>query len=35
MFPNATMTNPETWNRVLATMLEVQDAHGWNEPTPS
>ncbi len=29
MFPNATMMNPETWNSILATMLAVRDAHGW------
>jgi hypothetical protein len=22
---------PETWNKILASMLAVQDAHGWNE----
>jgi sugar phosphate isomerase/epimerase len=30
MFPNATMTNPQTWNDVLRTMIAVRDAHGWN-----
>ena len=30
MFPNATMTNPQTWNNVLRTMIAVRDAHGWN-----
>jgi hypothetical protein len=30
MFPNATMEKPETWNSILAAMLSVQDAHGWN-----
>ena len=29
MFPNATMTAPETWRDVLATMIAVRDAHGW------
>ena len=30
MFPNATMMKPETWTAVLATMIAVRDAHGWN-----
>ena len=30
MFPNATMMNPQTWNDVLAVMVKVRDAHGWN-----
>jgi sugar phosphate isomerase/epimerase len=30
MFPNAVMTNPQTWNDVLAAMAKVRDAHGWN-----
>ncbi len=30
MFPNATMTAPETWNNVLGTLLAVRDAHGWD-----
>ena len=30
MFPNATMMQGGTWNDVLATMLAVRDAHGWN-----
>lgn len=30
MFPNATLENPETWNTVLRTMIEVRDAHGWS-----
>jgi sugar phosphate isomerase/epimerase len=29
MFPNATMTDPGTWNDVLRTLLAVRDAHGW------
>ena len=29
MFPNAVMTNPQTWNEVLAAMVSVRDAHGW------
>jgi hypothetical protein len=31
MFPNATMMQPETWNKILATMMAVRDAHGWSE----
>jgi sugar phosphate isomerase/epimerase len=31
MFPNSVMLNPQTWNDVLAVMLKVRDAHGWNE----
>ncbi|HWC91454.1 MAG TPA: TIM barrel protein [Pirellulales bacterium] len=30
MFPNATMMKPETWNKILAAMISVRDAHGWN-----
>ncbi len=29
MFPNDVMMKPETWNSILASMLEVQAAHGW------
>ena len=28
-FPNATLENPETWNTILAKMVEVRDACGW------
>jgi hypothetical protein len=31
MFPNAVMMKPETWNSILATMIAVRDAHGWEE----
>ena len=31
MFPNAVMTNPKTWNDILAAMVAVRDAHGWQE----
>lgn len=31
MFPNEVMLRPQTWNDVLATMVAVRDAHGWNE----
>lgn len=30
MFPNATLENQSTWNTILATMIKVRDAHGWN-----
>ena len=30
MFPNATMMKPQTWNDVLATMIAVRNAHGWD-----
>jgi len=29
MFPNETMMQPQTWNDILAAMLAVRDAHGW------
>jgi sugar phosphate isomerase/epimerase len=31
MFPNETMMKPETWNSILATMISVREAHGWQE----
>ena len=31
MFPNAVMMEQKTWNDILATMLAVRDAHGWQE----
>src|SRR5258708_7918601 len=30
MFPNAVMSQVQTWNDVLSVMLKVRDAHGWN-----
>jgi sugar phosphate isomerase/epimerase len=30
MFPNSMMTSPDTWVNILATMIKVRDAHGWN-----
>ena len=30
MFPNAMMLAPETWRSVLAAMIAVRDAHGWD-----
>jgi sugar phosphate isomerase/epimerase len=31
MFPNAVMTNPQTWNDILETMIAVRKRHGWSE----
>ncbi|OQB38540.1 MAG: Xylose isomerase-like TIM barrel [Candidatus Hydrogenedentes bacterium ADurb.Bin179] len=31
MFPNETLLNPQTWNDILAVMIAVRDAHGWQE----
>ena len=31
MFPNDVMTNQQTWNDILATMIKVREAHGWQE----
>ena len=30
MFPNDVMMKPETWNGILAAMIAVREAHGWN-----
>jgi sugar phosphate isomerase/epimerase len=30
MFPNSVLLAPRTWNTVLATMIAVRDAHGWD-----
>jgi sugar phosphate isomerase/epimerase len=30
MFPNAMMTSPDIWVKILATMIQVRDAHGWD-----
>jgi hypothetical protein len=30
MFPNSMMTSPDTWNKILATMIDVRNAHGWD-----
>ena len=32
MFPNAVMTQQQTWNDILATMIKVRQQHGWYEP---
>ena len=29
MFSNDTMMKPETWNSILAVMIQVREAHGW------
>lgn len=31
MFPNEVMTQQETWNEILAAMIEVRNQHGWTE----
>jgi sugar phosphate isomerase/epimerase len=30
MFPNAVMTQPSTWNNILAAMQQVREQHGWS-----
>lgn len=30
MFPNDVLHDPQTWNSILATMIAVRDAHGWD-----
>jgi sugar phosphate isomerase/epimerase len=30
MFPNAVLETQETWNTILAAMLKVREANGWN-----
>jgi sugar phosphate isomerase/epimerase len=30
MFPNVMMKLPETWVKILAIMIQVRDAHGWD-----
>jgi len=29
MFPNEVMMKPETWNHILAAMIQVRENHGW------
>jgi hypothetical protein len=29
MFPNDVMTRQETWNNILASMIQVRENHGW------
>lgn len=31
MFPNEVMMKQQTWNDILATMIQVRNAHGWSE----
>jgi len=31
MFANSVMMNPQTWDDILAAMIAVRDAHGWQE----
>jgi len=31
MFPNDIMKNPRTWNDILSAMIQVREAHGWQE----
>jgi hypothetical protein len=30
MFPNAMLEKQDTWNTILAAMVKVRDASGWN-----
>lgn len=30
MFPNEVLETQQTWNTILAAMMKVRDAHGWN-----
>jgi hypothetical protein len=32
MFANEVMMKQQTWNDILATMIKVRQAHGWQEP---
>ncbi len=29
MFPNDVMGKQETWNHILASMIQVRENHGW------
>ena len=31
MFPNSDMKEQQTWNNILAAMVRVRDAHGWQQ----
>jgi hypothetical protein len=31
MFTNEVMLKPDTWNAILAAMINVRNAHGWKE----
>ncbi|MCS7091451.1 MAG: hypothetical protein NZM03_12145 [Limisphaera sp.] len=30
MFPNELLLRPQTWNDVLAVLIQVRDNHGWH-----
>jgi hypothetical protein len=30
MFSNYVMMNPKSWHDILATMIAVREAHGWD-----
>jgi hypothetical protein len=31
MFPNQMLMQQETWNNILAAMIQVRENHGWRE----
>ena len=31
MFPNEVMMRPQTWHDILAAMVAVRAAHGWDD----
>jgi hypothetical protein len=31
MFPNGMLETQDTWNKILAVMVKVREAHGWRE----
>ena len=31
MFPNSTMMDQQTWNDILAVMIQVREKHGWHQ----
>jgi len=33
MFPNEVLERQETWNTILAAMIDVRNAHGWSAPS--
>jgi len=35
MFPNDTMMKQQTWNDILASMIQVRENHGWHEKSAS
>jgi hypothetical protein len=30
MFPNSVLETQDTWNKILAAMIKVREAHGWS-----